>query len=51
VVATYNLSSFIGSGGNSVYSVAVGPDHSLYLLNGLKLVLYRIPLSKLPLPG
>ena len=41
----------IGSGADSAYSIAVGPDHSLYLLNGVKPVLYRIPLNKLPLPG
>ena len=50
-VATYNLSALIGSGADSAYSIAVGPDHSLYLLNGVKPVLYRIPLNKLPLPG
>jgi streptogramin lyase len=50
-VASYNLSALIGNAGDSIDSVAVGPDHSLYLLNGVKPVLYRIPLNKLPLPG
>jgi streptogramin lyase len=50
-VATYHLSAFIGSGGDFLYSIAVGPERSLYLLAGFKPVLYRIPLSKLPPPG
>jgi virginiamycin B lyase len=46
-VETYNLSL---NKGDFIDSIAVGPDRSLYLLEGVKPVVYRIPLSKL-LPG
>ena len=45
-VETYNLPPNIGRKGAFIDSIAVG-DRSLYLLDGLKPVLYRIPLSKL----
>jgi hypothetical protein len=42
----------LNSGGKDhlIDSIAVGSDRSLYLLDGIKTVLYRIPLSKL-VPG
>ncbi len=49
-VETYNLPPNIGRKGAFIDSIAVGPDRSLYLLDGINPVLYRIPLSKL-LPG
>ena len=41
---TYSLSL---NKGDLIDSIAVGPDRSLYLLEGVKPVVYRIPLSKL----
>ncbi len=49
-VETYNLSYDVGGKGEFIDSIAVGPDRSLYFLDGLKPVLYRIALSNLA-PG
>ena len=43
-VETYDLSL---NKGDFIDSIAVGPDHSLYSLDGFNPVLYRIPLNKL----
>jgi streptogramin lyase len=47
---SYNLSSYLGRGGHSPFSIAAGRDGDLYFVDGERPVVYRIPPSKLPPP-